>query len=240
MNARSSLLLIGKLALLVGALGVTYGITAYAGLQLSIKSREVATPDLRGLAPAAATEALAAVGLNARIDPLRRIHPAIEPGRIAEQDPRPGSPTRLRRDVKLWLSSGPNTGELPSLVGESQNLATEHLAEELFTLREIAEIRSNRYPTDTVVAQDPPPYGSGEIVSILVNAGERGRSYVMPNLIGVDGNDAANILRGRGFRVTVVGDHPYPGIPSGIVIRQAPSSGFQVSQGESISLEVSQ
>ena len=240
MNARSSLLLIGKLALLVGALGVTYGITAYAGLQLAIKSREVATPDLRGLAPAAATEALAAVGLNARIDPLRRIHPAIEPGRIAEQDPRPGSPTRLRRDVKLWLSSGPNTGELPSLVGESQNLATEHLAEELFTLREIAEIRSNRYPTDTVVAQDPPPYGSGEIVSILVNAGERGRSYVMPNLIGVDGNDAANILRGRGFRVTVVGDHPYPGIPSGIVIRQAPSSGFQVSQGESISLEVSQ
>jgi serine/threonine-protein kinase len=240
MNARSSLLLIGKLALLVGALGVTYGITAYAGLQLSIKSREVATPDLRGLAPAAATEALAAVGLNARIDPLRRIHPAIEPGRIAEQDPRPGSPTRLRRDVKLWLSSGPNTGELPSLVGESQNLATEHLAEELFTLREIAEIRSNRYPTDTVVAQDPPPYGSGEIVSILVNVGERGRSYVMPNLIGVDGNDAANILRGRGFRVTVVGDHPYPGIPSGIVIRQAPSSGFQVSQGESISLEVSQ
>ena len=240
MNARTSLLLIGKIALLVGALGVTYGLTAYAGLQLSIKSREVATPDLRGLTPAAATEALATVGLNARIDPLRRRHPAIEAGRIAEQDPRPGRSTRLRRDVKLWLSSGPNAGELPSLVGESQNLATEHLAEELFTLREIAEIRSNRYPTNTVVAQDPPPYGSGEIVSILVNAGERGRSYVMPNLIGVDGNEAANILRGLGFRVTVVGDHPYPGIPPDIVIRQAPSSGFQVSQGESISLEVSQ
>tara|TARA_B110000014_G_scaffold238422_1_gene205062 strand:+ start:143 stop:865 length:723 start_codon:yes stop_codon:yes gene_type:complete len=240
MKARTSLLLIGKIALLIGALGVTYGITAYAGLQLSIKSREVGTPDLRGLTPAAATEALAAVGLNARIDPLRRIHPAIEAGRIAEQDPRPGRPTRLRRDVKLWLSSGPNAGELPSLVGESQNLATEHLAEELFTLREIAEIRSNRYPTNTVVAQDPPPYGSGEIVSILVNAGERGRSYVMPNLIGVDGNEAASILRGLGFRVTVVGDHPYPGIPPDVVIRQAPSSGFQVSQGESISLEVSQ
>ena len=220
MNARTSLLLIGKLALLVGALAVTYGITAYAGLQLSIKSREVATPDLRGLTPAAATETLAAVGLNARIDPLRRIHPAIETGRIAEQDPRPGRPT--------------------SLVGESKDLATEHLAEELFTLREIAEIRSNRYPTNTVVAQDPPPYGNGEIVSILINTGERGRSYVMPNLIGVDGNEAANILRGLGFRVTVVGDHPYPGIPPDIVIRQAPSSGFQVSQGESISLEVSQ
>ena len=240
MNVRIRLIFLGKLALIVGALGVTYGITAYAGLQLSIKSREVLAPDLRGLTPAAATEALVAVGLNARIESLRRIHPAIESGRVAEQDPRPGRATRLRRDVKLWLSSGPNAGELPSLIGESETLATERLVEDLFTLREVAEIRSNRYPTDTVVAQDPPPYGNEEMVSILVNAGERGRTYVMPNLIGVNGNNAANILRNQGFRVTVVGDHPYPGIPPGIVIRQGPSSGFQVSQGESISLEVSQ
>ena len=240
MNARTRLIFVGKLALLVGALGVTYGLTAYAGLQLSLKSREVSALDLRGLTPAEATEALVAVGLNARIESLRRIHPAIESGRIAEQEPRPGRPTRLRRDVKLWLSSGPNAGELPSLIGESQTLATERLVEDLFTLQEIAEIRSNRYPTDTVVAQDPPPYRNEEIVAILVNAGERGRTYVMPNLIGVSGNDAANILRDLGFRVTVVGNHPYPGIPAGIVIRQAPSSGFQVSQGESISLEVSQ
>ena len=240
MNVRTRLIFLGKLALLVGALGATYGLTAYAGLQLSIKSREVLVPDLRGLTPAAATEALVAVGLNARIESLRRIHPAIESGRIAEQEPRPGRPTRLRRDVKLWLSSGPNAGELPSLIGESETLATDRLVEDLFTLQEVAEIRSDRYPTDTVVSQDPPPYGNEEVVSILVNAGERGRTYVMPNLIGGDGNNAANILRNQGFRVTVVGNHPSPGIPPGIVIRQAPSSGFQVSKGESISLEVSQ
>lgn len=240
MNVRIRLIFLSKLLLLVGGLGLTYGIAAYAGLQLSIKSREVLAPDLRGLTPAAATETLAAVGLNARIETLRRIHPAIESGKVAEQEPRPGRPSRLRRDVKLWLSSGPNAGELPSLIGESETLATERLAEDLYVLREIAQIRSNRYPTDTVVAQDPPPYGNEEIVSILVNTGERGRTYVMPNLIGVNGNNAANILRNQGFRVTVVGDHPYPGIPAGIVIRQAPSSGFQVSQGDSISLEVSQ
>ncbi len=240
MNVRIRLIFLSKLLLLVGGLGLTYGIAAYAGLQLSIKSREVLAPDLRGLTPAAATETLAAVGLNARIETLRRIHPAIESGKVAEQEPRPGRPSRLRRDVKLWLSSGPNAGELPSLIGESETLATERLAEDLYVLREIAQIRSNRYPTDTVVAQDPPPFGNEEIVSILVTTGERGRTYVMPNLIGVNGNNAANILRNQGFRVTVVGAHPYPGIPAGIVIRQAPSSGFQVSQGDSISLEVSQ
>jgi beta-lactam-binding protein with PASTA domain len=37
----------------------------------------------------------------------------------------------------------------------------------------------------------------------------------------------------------VVGDHPYPGIPAGIVIRQSPQAGFQISPGETISLETS-
>ena len=61
----------------------------------------------------------------------------------------------------------------------------------------------------------------------------------MPDLIGVYGNGAAEILRAQGFRVTVVGDHPYPNIPQGIVLRQYPQAGFQISPGEPISLEVS-
>jgi len=36
-----------------------------------------------------------------------------------------------------------------------------------------------------------------------------------------------------------VGDHPYPGVPAGIVLRQSPQGGFQVAPGDPISLEVS-
>jgi len=39
--------------------------------------------------------------------------------------------------------------------------------------------------------------------------------------------------------VAVVGDHPYPGVPAGIVLRQNPQAGFQIAPGEPISLEVS-
>ena len=61
----------------------------------------------------------------------------------------------------------------------------------------------------------------------------------MPDLIGADGTATADILRAQGFRVTVVGDHPYPSVPPGIVLRQYPQAGFQISPGEPISLEVS-
>ena len=72
-----------------------------------------------------------------------------------------------------------------------------------------------------------------------MNRGEGGATYVMPDLIGVNGDRAADLLRNRGFRVAVVGDQPYPGVPAGIVLRQNPQGGFQISPGEPISLEVS-
>ena len=50
---------------------------------------------------------------------------------------------------------------------------------------------------------------------------------------------AADALRSRGFRVAVVGDQPYPGVPTGVVLRQSPQAGFQIAPGEPISLEVS-
>jgi beta-lactam-binding protein with PASTA domain len=39
--------------------------------------------------------------------------------------------------------------------------------------------------------------------------------------------------------VSVVGDHPDPGVPAGIVLRQSPQGGFQIAISDPISLEVS-
>jgi beta-lactam-binding protein with PASTA domain len=76
-------------------------------------------------------------------------------------------------------------------------------------------------------------------VALLVNRGERAATYVMPDLIGVDGDRAAEFLRRRGFRVAVTGTQPYPGVPSGVVLRQTPAGGFQIAPGDAIALEVS-
>jgi beta-lactam-binding protein with PASTA domain len=102
-----------------------------------------------------------------------------------------------------------------------------------------SEIRSGDYQADAIVAQTPPAKSIAAGVALLVNRGERGATYVMPDLIGVNGDRAADLLRVRAFRVAVVGDHPYPGVPAGIVLRQSPQAGFQIAPGEPISLEVS-
>jgi beta-lactam-binding protein with PASTA domain len=100
-------------------------------------------------------------------------------------------------------------------------------------------VRSADYPSGTVIAQEPAASSHGTEVALLVNRGEQTDAYVMPDLIGVAGGRAVDLLRAHGFRVSIVGEIPYPGIPSGIVLRQSPSAGFQIGNGEPISLEVS-
>jgi beta-lactam-binding protein with PASTA domain len=72
-----------------------------------------------------------------------------------------------------------------------------------------------------------------------VNRAEQATNYVMPDLIGLNGERAASFLRGHGFRVAVVASTPYPGVAAGIVLRQSPQAGFQIAPGEPISIEVS-
>jgi len=163
----------------------------------------------------------------------------VPAGRIITQDPAAGTRTRRQRSVKVWVSAGPRVTQVPLLVGESERTAQLRAQQDGLTLLPEAEIRSADYPVGAVIAQNPPQKTNGDQVALLVNRGERSTTYVMPDLIGVNGDRAADVLRSSGFRVSVVGDHPYPGVPAGIVLRQSPQGGYQVSPGDAISLEVS-
>ena len=229
----------GKLLVLVGALILTYVLSAGIGMRVALKTREVQVPPLTGKTVNEATGLLTEAGLNLKVEEGRRLDPKVPAGQIVTQDPVAGVRTRRERSVKVWVSGGPRATTIPELSGESERTAQLRLQQEGLGLASTAEIRSSDYPAGTVVAQFPAARTSAAQVALLVNRGERGARYVMPDLIGVDGSRAAEVLRARGFRATVVGDHPYPGVAPGIVLRQSPQAGFQIAPGEPISLEVS-
>jgi serine/threonine-protein kinase len=229
----------GKLLVLCGALLATYMVFAVAGMRIALRTRDVAVPPLTGKTVNDASAILAGAGLTLKVEEGRRVDPKVPAGQILLQEPHEGSRTRRQRSVRVWVSAGPRSGIVPALVGESDRMAEMRVQQDGFAVRQVAEIRSSEYPAGTVVAQTPPARSRADAVALLVNRGERGATYVMPDLIGVNGDRAADLLRARGFRVAVVGDHPYPGVPAGIVLQQAPRAGFQIAPGEAISLEVS-
>lgn len=232
----------GKRVLLAGALVLTYFVFAAAAMRLAIKTRDVIVPQLTGKTVPQAGALLSPAGLNLKVEETRRVDALVASGTIVSQDPAPGVQTRRERSVKVWVSAGPRATSVPALLGESERTAQLRAQQDGLQLASIAEIRSSDYTAGTIVAQNPPPQKampSGGRITLLVNRGERGETYVMPDLIGVNGDRAADLLRSRGFRVSVVGDHPYPGVPAGIVLRQSPQGGFQFGGGDPISLEVS-
>jgi len=229
----------GKILLLTGALAATYLVFALIALRLALKTREVQVPDLTNRSANEATAVANGLGLTVRVDEMRRSDAKIAADRVLAQEPPAGSISRSQRSIRVWLSSGVRAATVPALVGETERAAQLRVAQDGITLGAVAEIRSPDYPPDVIVAQMPPAKTVTERVSLLVNRGEHGASYVMPDLIGVNGDRAGEILRGHGFRVAVVASNPYPGVAAGIVLRQSPQGGFRIAPGEPISLEVS-
>ena len=229
----------GKLLMLIGALPVTYLVFAVVSMQLALKAREVAVPNLSNRTASEATALVNGLGLTLRVDDTRRPDPKIGADRVLAQEPASGSIARRQRSVKVWLSAGQGALKMPALTGESERTAQLRLAQEGFTAAAVSQVQSERYPSDVVLAQEPPANKAGNRVTLLVNRGGPGAKYVMPDLIGVNGERAAEALRARGFRVAVVGSAPYPGVAPGIVLRQNPMSGYQIASGEPVSLEVS-
>jgi serine/threonine-protein kinase len=229
----------GKLVLLVSGLIATYVIFAGASMRIALRSREVQIPNLTNHTANEATAIASALGLTLKVDDFRRPDAKIAAGRVLAQEPPAGSTARRQRSVRIWLSTGQRASTVPLLVGETERTAQLRLAQDGLTLSGISEIRSQTFAPDVILAQTPPAKANAGTVALLVNRGDRGASYVMPDLIGANGDRAAEILRNRGFRVAVVGSVPYPGVAAGIVIRQSPQAGFQVGPGEPISVEVS-
>jgi serine/threonine-protein kinase len=233
-------LVAGKLLLLAGALVATFSVFAVMAMRVAVRAREVQVPNLVGRHVDVARTVAGDLGLALSVEEARRPDAKVPAGHVLGQDPLPDSRSRRQRGVRVWLSSGPRVVVAPRLVGESERAAQIRLTQEGVTSITISEIRDASYPPDVVVAQDPPPDTRTSEVRLLVNRGVDRVTYVMPDLIGVNGERAADLLRARGFRVSIVAQQSAPGIPPGVVIRQTPAGGYQVHPGDAISLEVSQ
>lgn len=230
----------GKLLLVIGGLVATFFVFAAIAMRVAVRALEIRVPALSGI-PVEQARALATeLGLVVRVEEGGRPDATIPAGHVLGQDPPAGSQARRQRMLRLWISSGPRVVVAPKLIGESERAAQIRLTQEGVATTTVAEIRDGAYPPDVVVAQDPPPDTRTVEVRMLVNRGEDRASYVMPDLIGVSGERAADLLRGKGFRVSIVAQHSSPGLPPGVVIRQTPVGGYQVHPGDAISLEVSQ
>lgn len=239
MQLRTRVWSVGKVLLLAGALAGTFILFAGLAMRVAIRARQVTVPDLVGQSLNDATSRALYLDLQLRVDPVRRPDPKVPAGHVLLQEPTAGSAARRQRSVRVVLSDGAHIALAPSLLGETQRSAEIRVAQDGLRIGAITEIRSGLYPPDVVVAQDPPAKTQTAEIRLLVNRGEDRATYVMPDLIGLNGDRAAEVMRIRGFRVSMSAQSAASAIPPGVVVRQSPAGGYQVHPGDPIALEVS-
>jgi serine/threonine-protein kinase len=229
----------GKILVLLGVLVATFFLSATFAMQAALRARQVQVPQLVGRTIGDASQRLSGLNLVIEVDEDRQPDRIVPEGLIMQQDPGAGVQARTQRTVRVWLSAGRSTTTVPELTGQTERTARIRLRQESFSISSVAEFRSPDYTADAIVAQNPLAASVSTDVSLLVNRGEQATTFVMSDVIGMDGLLAAAALRAQGFRVTIVGSQPYAGVPPGTVVGQDPAGGFQVGADEPIAIEIS-
>jgi beta-lactam-binding protein with PASTA domain len=108
---------------------------------------------------------------------------------------------------------------------------------------ELGEVTTAYLPTpqaDTVLLQQPAKGTAAESprVDVLVAAGERPASYVMPSLVGMEQASAERLLAAAGMLVSKVDYVTESGSPTGTVVSQAPPRGARLGAEGPVQLGV--
>jgi serine/threonine-protein kinase len=231
---------LAKKALLLLALALTAGLSAFLTMRAILSSQEVSVPRLVNERLIDASARAAERQLLVKVEG-RRHDARIAAGRIAAQEPEAGATLKSQRSVRVWLSVGPQRIRVPDVLGQSLRSARLAFEQAQLPVEHVVEVYDPA-PEGTVVVQRPPAGEADALaggVALLVSRGPAGGDYVMPDLIGRDAATIVEALRRAGLKVADVRYRAYAGVAPGIVLRQVPQAGARVRRSDPVSLDVS-
>ena len=158
-------------------------------------------------------------------------------GVVVEQDPEGGTELEEGETVRLTVSSGPASGEVPDVVGEQTAEAVAAVEEAGFEAN-VTEVFSDK-EAGTIAEQDPAAGEELEEGSTVELTASKGREPVeVPDVVGTTSSQATATLRDAGLEANLVS------VPSakasGTVLAQNPAAGVVVKAGSKVRLNVAQ
>ncbi|MGB8885407.1 MAG: PASTA domain-containing protein [Candidatus Korobacteraceae bacterium] len=231
---------------------VVFMASVLTAMRFAIHGRQTTIPKIVGMTASQAERALADHGLV--LDEGDRFFSSdVPPGRVMSQVPAPGMQVRRGWHVRVAESMGPQRVVIPDLIGGSERAAEINIRRRGLELGSTAIATIPGAPGDQIVAQSPPANAvnvSAPKISVLMAAPEERASFVMPDLVGRNEDDAINEIVGAGLRVAGISSQAAAAppanaaetVPSGtrMVTKTSPAAGQRVWEGQGIGLQVTQ
>lgn len=163
---------------------------------------------------------------------------------IISQNPLPGTKVKAGRRIELKVSSGKgNIVKVPNIENISV-IEAKHklrqLSNQALHIGRLSYVYSS-IEKDYVVAQNPLPnvkIPEDSEVNLLISKGNRPISFYMPELTGMKLEEASEIIKKIGLRITRVEEEICDAPERGTILEQKPLRGYRVSAGDGLTLLV--
>lgn len=209
---------------------VRIGIAHRAGMQVSV-------PSLVGASMDVAAAQLSEKELVLQVSQTR--YDSARPGVVLEQSPEAETVLTAGETVSVVVSAGPESAELPKLVGLSLEDAQETLQRIGLRLGEITRDADSDQPRDTVTAQEPEEgtvLQNGQNVNLTVS--DQPLLREVPEVSDMPLAQARQMIESAGLTLGEVHEEYATGVAVGTVFRQSPQAGQQVRSGDVVEVWV--
>lgn len=195
-------------------------------------------PNITGVKLGKAQEELGKVNLVLQVSEAQYSN-TVPVDYIISQDPPAGEYVKTNAIVKVVISAGSKDVTMPDITKKDFYDAAIILKNAGLNIGEIKEVESEE-KVGTILLQSPDPgtvVPPGEKCNITVSIG---RFVTVPNVIGLNVNDAINVVTSAGLVIQKIDEVSKSfSVPKGIVLYQYPFPGAKVAQGALMLLKVS-
>ncbi|MEO1815597.1 MAG: Stk1 family PASTA domain-containing Ser/Thr kinase [Acetobacterium sp.] len=211
------------------------GVMAFA----FFSGKTVEVPDIKGKTTAEAKTTLEKLDLVLEIE--KEVYNAdVEAGQIITQNPESGKELQGGKTVKVTVSKGVKTGTVPSVIGLSETEAIKAIETANFVVGEIKREYNSNYNADIVFQMNPngnTTANEGTKVTIYVSKGED--LVAVPSVVGQTEADAKSTITNAGLTVGGITYETSSDYSKGMVMKQSPTDGNQVTKGAEVAIVVS-
>ena len=163
-------------------------------------------------------------------------------GKVYKQEPDPGRSIKKKSTIKVWVSTGKKSLSVPDVYGLESAMAISTLRSHGLTVNQVDQEDENT-AKDRVVKTVPAKGESvpeGGEVTIYVSTGPPVLYVDLPNVVGMNQNEAKQLLLEKGLTIGSVTKVDSTS-PADIVVSQDPDtkSKKQVAQGSAVNMRVS-
>ncbi|HVX33780.1 MAG TPA: PASTA domain-containing protein [Solirubrobacterales bacterium] len=204
-------------------------------LTVSIGPGEGTVPRVNGLSRAEATKKLEAAEFEVATENINSRE--VEEGDVVKTEPPGGSSATHGSTVTIFVSTGPKLVKVPVLVDKQRRLAVQEIRARGL-VPEVGEEESSQ-PVGRVLRQSPSAgqeLEPGATVGIVVSSGRETKK--MPGVVGRERREAVEEVRAAGLTPVVEEEETRNEAKIGLVIRQSPHGGTELTPGAEVTLIV--